>query len=136
MDPPLNQETLIITSCPNAIPVQKDLTLSCFLSSLRQPGSPTYSPSDWLLYSLGDWFTRSQLSMTHLLFATPPRRVELASTYKWHQAHLQHLTLQWLRGLVPSIRARELSAFEVSLQPASRAESQGFPVINTDTGDT
>jgi hypothetical protein len=41
MDPPLNQETLIITSCPNAIPVQKDLTLSCFLSSSVQPGSPS-----------------------------------------------------------------------------------------------
>ena len=64
---------------------QKDLTLSCFLSSSVQPGSPTYSPSDWLLYSLGDWFTRSHLSMTHSLSAAPPRRVELVSTYKQHQ---------------------------------------------------
>ena len=48
-----------MTSCPHPIPVQKNFTLSCLLSSSIQPGSPSYSPSDWLLYSLGDWFTRT-----------------------------------------------------------------------------
>jgi hypothetical protein len=38
---------------------KKDLTLSCFLSSSIPPRNSSYSPSDWLLYSLGDWFTRT-----------------------------------------------------------------------------
>ena len=50
----INQETLAATPCPFANPIPKPLTLSCFLSSSIQPGSPTYSPSDWSLYSLGE----------------------------------------------------------------------------------
>jgi hypothetical protein len=49
----------VATSCSQATLVQKKKTkktqtLSCFLSSSVQPGSPSYLPSDWLLYSLGD----------------------------------------------------------------------------------
>jgi hypothetical protein len=47
-------------SCSYAIPLQKtkkkkkDLTLFYFLSSSVQTGHPSYLPSDWLLYSLGN----------------------------------------------------------------------------------
>jgi hypothetical protein len=58
-----NPETLIATSCLHVITVQKDLTLSCVLFFSVQPGNPSYLPSDWLLYSLEDWFTRSHLSV-------------------------------------------------------------------------
>ena len=87
MDLPLklgDTRNYILSSCyprPNG-------PLFCFLSSSLQPGSSAYLPSDWLLYSLGDWFSRRHLSMTHSLSVTPPTRVELTSTYKQH--HLQH----------------------------------------------
>ena len=74
-------------------PFQKG-TISCLFPSALQPRSPSYLPSDWLLYSLGDWFTRSHLSMTHSLSTTPPSRAELA--YKQHRTHPQH----WLSLLV------------------------------------
>jgi hypothetical protein len=66
-----NRETLA-TSCAHTIPVQKDLTLSCFLSSSLQPGSPFYLPSGWLFYLLGNWFTRSHLSMCNSLLVHDP----------------------------------------------------------------
>ena len=47
-------KTLVATSCPPTIPIPKapnSLLLPLFLI---QPRSPTYSPSDWFLYSLGD----------------------------------------------------------------------------------
>jgi hypothetical protein len=68
-------------------PSPEDLTHSCFPSSPLQPRSPAYVARDWLLYSLGDCFTRSHLSVTHYLFATHSRRAELASAYKHHQAY-------------------------------------------------
>ena len=73
-----NWKILVATSCPHTIPVQKDLTLSCFLSSSIQPGSPAYLPSDWLLYSLGDWFTRSHLSTCNSFQIASPRREKLS----------------------------------------------------------
>ena len=58
--PPWYQETLTAISYSYAVAVPKGPTLPA--SSLSFPtGSPAYSPSDWLLYSLGDWFTRSHL---------------------------------------------------------------------------
>jgi hypothetical protein len=73
--PPLQpgdtQRHLVLTLSPS----QKDLILSCILSSSIQPGSPSYSPNDWLLYSLGDWFTRSHLSMCDsFLVCNPSQR--------------------------------------------------------------
>lgn len=44
-------------SCPQLSPCPKK-PFSCFLSSSVHLRNPSYSPSDWLLYSLGDWFTR------------------------------------------------------------------------------
>lgn len=41
--------------------------ISCYFSSSVQPGSPAYWPSDWLLYSLGDWFTGNLLSTDSFL---------------------------------------------------------------------
>jgi hypothetical protein len=49
-------------SYPYAVPIPKvpnSLLLPLFLCPTQ---NPTYLPSDWLLYSLGDWFTRSHLS--------------------------------------------------------------------------
>ena len=59
--PSLNLEDIhsYILSSSYACPKKKTLTLFCFLSSSVQPRSPSYSPSDWLLYSLRDWFTRT-----------------------------------------------------------------------------
>jgi hypothetical protein len=58
-----------MVSCSKRI---NSLLLSCFLSFSVQPGSPSSSPSDWLLYSLGNWFTRSHLSTCDsLLFCNP-----------------------------------------------------------------
>lgn len=45
------------------------------------------------------------------------------------------LTLQWLRGLAPSSKARELSAFEINLLAIIQDRMQGLPVVSTDTGD-
>jgi len=79
MDPPLKLEHTHSYILSSSYPHPKG-PLSSFLSSSVQPGSSSHSSSDWLLYSLGDWFTRSHL--THSLSATPPRRTELASKYK------------------------------------------------------
>ena len=44
-------------SCLDVIPVPK-APKSLLLLFFLLPGSPAYSPSYWLLYSLEDWFTR------------------------------------------------------------------------------
>jgi hypothetical protein len=84
----LIQETLV--ACPHTITVRKrtSLLLPLFPSTTQKS---RLLPSDWLLYSLGDWITRSHLIMTYSLYSTPPRRAELASTYIQHQAHPQQL---------------------------------------------
>ena len=70
----------------------------CSVSSLPLSNPevpPTHSPRDWLLYSLGDWFTRSHLStrLTPYLQRPPSlRKVELASKYKQHQGNAQQET--------------------------------------------
>ena len=69
---------------------RKDLTLSCFLSSSLQPGSPSYLPSDWLLYLLGIGSQEGMWAHNSLSTA-PPKRAELASKYKQYQAHPQHI---------------------------------------------
>ena len=101
MDLPLklgDTRNYILSSCylrPNG-------PLFCFLSSSLQPGSSAYLPSDWLLYSLGDWFTRSHLSMWLTpLSAAPPRRAELASKYKQYQSHSQHSVLFMSYAYIP-----------------------------------
>ena len=58
VNPPLKPEDTSNYNLSYTVPVQNG-PLSCFLSSSVQPGIPSYSPSDWLLYSLGDWFTRT-----------------------------------------------------------------------------
>lgn len=63
-----NSSSYISPLC--CLPSKKELTLSCLLSSSVQPGSPTYSPSDWLLYLLGDWFTRIALGPSTTLYNT------------------------------------------------------------------
>jgi hypothetical protein len=59
---------------------------SCFLSSSVQPGSHSYSPSDWLLYSLGDWFTRSHLSTWLLIPGSLSQDSRINIKYKQHRA--------------------------------------------------
>ena len=75
---------LVATSCPPTIPIPKapnSLLLPLFLI---QPRSPTYSPSDWFLYSLGDGSQEVTSFQT-----TPPGKVELTSKYKQQQGHPQ-----------------------------------------------
>ena len=69
-----NSSSYILPLCLLSL-FQKSLILSSSFSFSVQPGSPAYLPSDWLLYSLGDWFTRTPLgpstTKSHLLFQTP-----------------------------------------------------------------
>lgn len=53
--------------------------LSCFLSSTAQPGSPAYTPNDWIFYSLGDWFTTSHLTICNsLLVCCPSQEIRIS----------------------------------------------------------
>jgi hypothetical protein len=84
-----NWETLAATSCLQAIHVQKDPTPSCslFLGPTRK--SCLLSQLLTPLFIRGLVHKKSPEYITHSLSAAPPRRAELASTYKQPQAHPQ-----------------------------------------------